>query len=323
MVTWQVMVTAVVAVFAVVGTGAALRRANWLTTEADQTLMALIVRILMPCLIVHTMLGNVHLREIRNVLWPPLIGAGGVLLGFLVAWLWTLTRPSALETAPKQRTFVLTTGLQNYVFIPLPLIELLFPTQREATMGVLFVHNVGTELTMWTVGVLILTGGLGKGWWRRVINPPSVAVVLALLLNFVQLRQIIPDFVMNAMQMLGRCAIPLALLLVGAIVSDQLKGTEWRKGGKKGWEVMGGACLVRLGLVALGLLVLAKVLPVSIELKHVLVLQAAMPAGMFPIVMAKYYGGDPPTAVRVVGATSILGLLTIPLWVSLGLWWVG
>ena len=44
-----------------------------------------------------------------------------------------------------------------------------------------------------------------------------------------------------------------------------------------------------------------------------------MPAAVFPIVLARHYAGDPATAVRVVIGTSLLGFLTMPLWLRLGL----
>jgi hypothetical protein len=55
----------------------------------------------------------------------------------------------------------------------------------------------------------------------------------------------------------------------------------------------------------------------------VIVLEAAMPAAVFPIVMARHYAGDPATAMRVVIGTSVVGLVTIPLWIRLGLNFVG
>ena len=51
--------------------------------------------------------------------------------------------------------------------------------------------------------------------------------------------------------------------------------------------------------------------------------QAAMSAAVFPIVMAKHYGGDPATALRVVLGTSLVGLVTIPLWLRVGMKFVG
>jgi predicted permease len=80
--------------------------------------------------------------------------------------------------------------------------------------------------------------------------------------------------------------------------------------------------LLRLGLYPLVYLVVAKYLPCTVELKHVLIVQAAMPAGILPIVIAKHYGGHPLTAVRVVIGTTVLGILVIPLWIRLGLAWV-
>jgi predicted permease len=48
-----------------------------------------------------------------------------------------------------------------------------------------------------------------------------------------------------------------------------------------------------------------------------------MPAAVFPIILARQYGGDPATAVRVVVVTSLGGLVTIPLWLQAGLSWLG
>jgi len=73
------------------------------------------------------------------------------------------------------------------------------------------------------------------------------------------------------------------------------------------------SCALRLGILPVLFLLLAKYLPCSLELKRVITIQAAMAAAVFPIVMAKHYGGDPATALRVVLGTSLVGLVTIPL----------
>ena len=82
---------------------------------------------------------------------------------------------------------------------------------------------------------------------------------------------------------------------------------------------MRGVAVTLLGVSAWGYPAAWALLPLPLELRRVLVLQAAMPAAMFPVVMAKYYGGDPATAVRIVLATSLAALLTIPLWLGFGL----
>jgi predicted permease len=55
----------------------------------------------------------------------------------------------------------------------------------------------------------------------------------------------------------------------------------------------------------------------------VLVLEAAMPTAVFPVVLAKLYKGDPATAMRAVLSTAVVSLLTIPLWIKFGMKWVG
>jgi len=64
------------------------------------------------------------------------------------------------------------------------------------------------------------------------------------------------------------------------------------------------------------------VLPCSDELKRVIVVQAAMPAAVLPIIIAQYYGGQPLTAVQVVLSTTAAGLVTCPLWIRAGLAWL-
>jgi hypothetical protein len=83
------------------------------------------------------------------------------------------------------------------------------------------------------------------------------------------------------------------------------------------------AMAFRLGVLPLCVIVLAKFLPCSVELKRVLVVQAAMPAAVSPIIIARLYGGHPPTAVQIVLGTTALGILVIPLWLRVGFEWVG
>jgi malate permease and related proteins len=80
---------------------------------------------------------------------------------------------------------------------------------------------------------------------------------------------------------------------------------------------------LRLAVLPVVVLALAKFLPCSLELKRVLVVQAAMPTAVIPIIIARLYGGHPATAVQIVLGTTALGILVIPLWLKAGMEWVG
>lgn len=310
------VLAAVLPVFGIMGIGLWLRMRDWLTADADQSLMRLAINLLLPCLIFHSVVSNPALRRPENLLLPPLVGFGMVGVGIVVARVFAWV--AGLQTKPEQRTFAFLAGLQNYSYLTIPLCLSLF---NASTMGVLFVHNVGTEMAMWTLGMATLTGSSLVGGWKKILNAPLIALLLALALNFTGMFVTPPaavNFVgkmfMTMVLWLGQSAIPLALLLIGAIVADHLEDV---RGGRAG-RVVSMAVLVRLGVMPVLFLLLAKMLPFSIELKRVIVLQGAMPSAVLPIVLAKHGGGDARTALQVVLGTSLAGLITIPLWIHFG-----
>jgi predicted permease len=305
---------AVIPVFGVALVGLVIRKLNWLTEEADKSLLRVTVNLLMPCLILDSALGNPSLSRIGNLLLAPLFGFATVAAGIAIAW--SMSALHGLREPAASRTFALSVGIYNYGYVPLPLALLLFDA---ATTGVLFLVIIGVETALWTLGVWTLTGGQGWKDWRRVLNAPLVAIILALILNAAGLNASLPGPLLTGVHWLGQCAIPLALILIGAIVGD-----HWREfHSRSGWRVIGVAVFLRQAVLPMAFLLVANVLPASVELKRVIVLEAAMPAAVFPIVMARHYWGDPPTAMRVVIGTSVVGLATIPLWIRFGMKFVG
>ena len=51
------------------------------------------------------------------------------------------------------RTFAFAVGIYNYGYIPIPLVDQLFGADA---LAVLFVHNIGCELAIWTVGMMVM-----------------------------------------------------------------------------------------------------------------------------------------------------------------------
>ncbi|MBC8002176.1 MAG: AEC family transporter [Opitutaceae bacterium] len=304
------VLTAVLPVFCIAGAGVLLRKINWLTEEADQSLLRVTINLLSPCLIFDKILQNEALRQPSNVFLPPIVGFATVAVGLWVGRFGA--RFAGLKDQRTVGTFALCVGLYNYGYFPLPLAETLF--DRE-TVGVLFVHNLGVEIAMWTLGIVVISGAkIGSGW-RKVLNPPVIAILAALLFNALHGYEWIPSFVILTAKMLGQCAIPMGLILIGAIVADHLR--EFHS--TVGWRVVLTGSVLRLGLLPIGFLLLARYLPCTIELKRVIVLQGAMSSAVFPIAMARHYNGDPATALRVVIGTSVIGFVTIPIWIRLGM----
>ena len=311
---FSIVLSAVLPVLAIAVAGVAMRKCNWLTEEADHSLLRVTINLLVPAFIFDKVLDNPALHRSENLVFPPLVGFVTVALGIGVGWL--AMRLAGLARDSAGRTFAFSTGLYNYGYVPLPLALSLF--DRE-TVGVLIVHNLGTEIAFWLLGTIVFAHAANEPLWKKILNPPLIAILLTLSLNFTGVAPVVPEFVKTTAHMLGACAIPMGLVLIGAMIADHL--AEFHS--ERGWRVMGAACVLRLGAIPVLFLLLAKVLPCSVELKRVIVLQAAMPSAVFAIIAARHFGGDGPTALRVVIATSAVSFVTIPLWIRAGMKWLG
>ncbi|MDD5349708.1 MAG: AEC family transporter [Chthoniobacteraceae bacterium] len=304
---------AIAPVFVIILAGFWVRRSGILSEEADASLMRIYVNLLYPCLIANKILGNEALHQSVNLWLPPLAGAATMGVGFVFCWLGA--RLLRIPRGPSTRTFTYVTGAYNYVYTAVPVIGSLF---GDKTLGVLFLFNLGTEVAFWVGTGLILANSSGMGLWRRIFNVPVVTVLASVALNFLHVREIVSrgqPWILDALQMLGNSAIPLALLLTGAVITDFLADARpsWADA-----KAFGGACFLRLGFLPLTFLALACLLPCSLELKQVLIVQAAMPAGMLPVALCKHHGGDVGLSVQIVIGTTAIALLTIPHWISLG-----
>ncbi len=308
------LLAAVAPVFLIIGAGYGIRRVEWLTADADVSLLRVVVNLLFPCLILDTILGNAALKQAGNLLLAPAVGFGTVVLGFGVAW---LAAPLfGLRDEKARRTFAFTTGLYNYGYIPLPLIQKLFDQQ---TTAVLFIHNVGVETALWSVGLLLISGRSPEHPLRRILNVPVLAIAAAITLHFAGGRAWLPAWVLSAIHGTGAAAIPMGLILTGATFCDQGRHVSMRGSARDSI----GACLLRLGVLPLLMLTAARWLPCPVELRRVMLIQAAMPCAVIPVILAKHYGGDPAMALRIILCTSAAALLTIPWWIQFGLSWLG
>jgi malate permease and related proteins len=122
--------------------------------------------------------------------------------------------------------------------------------------------------------------------------------------------------VREMMRWLGSGAFPLALLVTGAIMIDMVRAE------KPSLRIAVVGSILRLGVIPMIILAVAKYFPLSLELKQVLIVQAAMPAAMSPLLIAKLYGGRPGIAAQIIVVTTLLSLLTLPWIIAFGMRWV-
>lgn len=304
----MLVLEALLPVVLVIGVGAGLRKSGILREEVEHGMMQMVVQVLLPALTLANIIGNESLNDFSEVATVAGFGCGSLLVGLVVAY--GFAGLLGMSRGNGKRTFAVSAGIQNYGFMGVPLLLSLFP--GDGLLGVLFTHNVGVELAMWTVGVALMRGDKSFSW-RLFMRAPIIAVAVGLLINALGFAHFFEGAPMKTFSMLGAAAIPIALIVIGAGLVELLRKEKFN------WSIAIGAIAVRLALIPACMIAAAYYLPISEQLKQVMVIQAAMPAAMFPIVLAKHYGGKPEVAVQVCVATTVACFVTMPVVIVLGM----
>ena len=149
--------------------------------------------------------------------------------------------------------------------------------------------------------------------WKRLVNGPIIAVLIGLTLVTLHIDDQVTGPIRTAISMIGVGAFPLAIMITGATMMD-LVGSE-----RPSWKIISAACAVRLFIVPAIIILCARYIPMAVALRQILLVQAAMPAALVPILLARLYGGRPTVAVQIVIGTTVFSLFTLPFIIFYGI----
>ncbi len=300
---------AVLPPFLLMFVGGIASKIECLPVGTESTLSRLIVRVLYPCFILHQVLGSTNPVPAKEAWLTPVFGFFAICLGFAIAH--RIGRLMALKNT-ELRPFRFCSGIFNYGFFALPIASIVF---GDFLVVKIILFNLGVEIAIWSIGVLVLTSS--KLSLVRLLNPPAVSVLLALILQFFGGRALIPEPIWNTLSMISACSIPFALMVIGASFADLLKGFR----PSAGYRVEAGAFLSRNVLIPACFVLYAVVgwFPENMEwMSKVLIVQAAMPAGVFALLVVRSYSECSETSIRTIMATMVGCLVTLPGWIYLG-----
>lgn len=294
-----------------------LRHKKAIEPQHDGPIMQLAMDVGYPCLIFYSIMQymvvepNPIVSSIGFSVQALTCGFLELAVGGLAAW--AIAKALRLRIGTGLRTFTLTAGIQNYAFFVIPIIQMLFSAPSDPTMGVLFVHNLGCEIFVWSLGVIVMCGGVGAVSVSTFFRGPLLAVGVSLLLAWTGLGEYVAQApVMKATEMIGAVATPICLILFGCSMYDLSRNFSWQP------RMLVSGLLTRLVLAPALILLLAWALPVDPLIKRVMVIQSAIPSAVIPVILAKRYGGNPEVGTQILLATTVCSFLTLPIWLALG-----
>jgi len=263
-----------------------MARQGWVGPHARQPLMRMIIWVFFPAMIFSRVSGNPLIASGSQALLY--LGAGFLMIvtGYAVA-----TAIGALSKVPAgtaRRTFAFSAGVNNFGYLGIPVTAALFD---HDVIGVLLVHNVGVEAAVWTVGIAMLSGESLRKGLKKLFQPMTIALFVALAINFAGFGKSAPIvFASDLCHTIGECAIPIGTLLTG---------------------------IPLLVLAAAGFLVTDE------SLRKVMLVQAAMPCGIFTFLIVEMFKGEVMVSLRCSVITMLCCPLVTPLWLYLGARWLG
>ncbi len=256
---------------------------------------------------------------VLEVLWQAPLGADtlriaglaalGVSAGFLLSWWWVARL--AHGNGPIIGAAVLASAFPNATYMGLPVLEkglgewargvaiqydLFACTPLLLSLGILFARHYGGQEQ--TENPLL---GLLK-------IPPLWAALLAAGLNLGGAPA--PGWLLEWLDMLGRAVIPLMLISLGM-------GLRWDSWRRSAMPLLGLIALIQLLITPALVFYVAGGLGLEGGLLTAVVLESGMPSMVLGLVICDRHGLDTGLYAAAVTFTTLLSLLTLPLWFML------
>ena len=281
--------------------GVFLSRIGFFNASTKAFLTDLVIFVTLPCSIVLSFMIKIE----RSVL----SSLGVVFLSSLLIQLFCYGLSKLLyRSQERHRRGVLRYGIlvSNSGFMGFPVASELF-----GPIGLMYasVYLIPQRILVWTAGLSCFVqdqGSWRSGLRKIALHPGIISVYIGMVLLFFQIG--LPSFIERAMRSVSACTTPLSMILIGAIV-----GEMERKDLKIDLLSLGFSA-VRLVCIPLAAYLGTCFFSVDPLVSGVSVVLAGMPIGSTTAILAAKYGGDASFASRLMTITTILSMLTIPLW---------
>ncbi|MDP2211194.1 MAG: AEC family transporter [Candidatus Aquicultor sp.] len=275
------------------------KRAGLLKRADNVVLNNIIVYITMPALIFRAVFeSELSLSIIKISLLALIIVAASMLTAFVVGRF-------ARSSRPTFGALLIVAAVGNTGYLGFPLTMEIFGI--ENLIKAVFYDLFGTVIIFFTAG-LIVAGRYGdrEGKINMVreilLFPPLLGLVAAFILKSVGL----PKFLLDVIGFLAGATVPLIMISIGlALEVGQVRRYKLE---------LGIVSAIKLFVAPLTALAGATLFGLSRVDLGITVLEASMPAAMFSMIIGLKYGLDNDFLPAAIVTTTMISLVTIPVW---------
>lgn len=288
-------------IFILIGVGVLLRTWRLFDLEAAFLLNRFVLYVSFPCLVYRSLFHS----SLQASLWkiPPL---GWAIVSFFFVTSFYIANRIFKLNGKSALSFAMVAAFGNTSFLGYPFTVALLGEQ--ALPPAIFFDQMANFLSVFTVGILFCTwvsaNNFSKKQLLQILKfPPFVAFLLALVTK--ELGPL-PPLLEEIIERLAGVTVPVTMVAIGISLSLQnLRGSL---------KPLLGAALIKLFLLPLFTFGISQLFSFSAFERGALVLESAMPTLMTSYVIASLYHLDAQLVSSGIVLTTLLALVTLPLW---------
>ena len=292
------------------------RKRAMISAVGTSEMVRIMVSLIYPCLIFSSITRLNVQKLAANWVMPVTalaIAGTGFLLGLLaLRWMKNVDPRRA-------NAFLFQNTINNYLFLPLPLVMLLWGSEGVA---LLVFSSMGFELVVWTLGVFLFNrSSKATDGIKMMFSPPLIALLISI--GWVCVRDLLhpalPEtgfladltrrtlelFIFGA-ETIGKATVAVSMIVSGSrIAALNMKATF----DPHVWLVS----MLRLIVTPVLFILLLNLIPMEDTAHGSLCVVAVMPAAITSLVFSERFGGDSDFIASTLLVTHLAAVVTIPL----------
>lgn len=292
-----IVLTQVIIMALLMGVGYFLFKKKLLSTIGTKELGSTLVYIVIPSVILRSFLVEYSSDKLNLFLLSTLISSICFIVSITLSYLFFKNDPVANFGS----------SFCNAGFIGLPLVQ---NTLGNDAVFLIVSVIVQLNILQWTVGVYNLTKDKKNVSYKKILfNPVILSTVLGftLFISSVQL----PQTLMSTISSLANLNTPIAMILCGSYLAQSNLFSLFTN--IKLYKVS----FVRLVIIPLFTLIILMISPIDSTLRLALFIAFITPIGTNLAIFSHLFNKDTIYSVELICNSTILSILTIPLWISI------
>ena len=300
----MVIIETMVKLLLLMALGFFLNKLGIFSRESNRMLSDLIVKVTTPLLIISSVCetGGEDLNRLSIL---PVLGGAFILYLALIAAGELIARLPFFPKTERDATACMLV-FSNNSFMGIPVLESLY---GSASIFYNSIINFPFFIFLFTYGAARISGGKQKFNIRSIFTPGVLSALAALVIFLSGIR--LPALIVDTCGMVGGVTSPLSMMVLGSSIAMYPLGESLRD-----WQSYLFSAF-RLLIVPGAALIVCRLIGIGDYYTGIVTLSCAMPVASMVLMLAEQNGLDTAQISRTTLVTTLLSVVTIPLFVAL------